>query len=140
MQGGKTNNNDTVTDTVTVTFTQTESYTWEVPASITAGAAAPTEDNVKASNVYIPYGKTLTISITSGLNDGKITLADTASGASSNTVQATVTFEGVSVNAGTTAGGGAKLSVAEPESVTKAGTYSGTLTFTAAVVDQTASN
>ena len=129
---------DPDTKTTKVTYTRAQAYTWEVPSTITAGAAVPADNNVKASGVYIPYGTILTIKITEGIDsDNKVTLTDTATGANSNKVTALVTFAGVSVNAGTVEGGGAVLSVAEPKDVKMSGTYEGTLTFSAAVESAT---
>ena len=114
----------------TVSYTKDQSYTWSVPASITADGEVASNFNVTASNVYIADGKKLTISITSGIvNDNKVTLS-----CGDDEITAVVTFNGVTVSAGTQSGG-ATLIVAEPTGVTKAGTYTGTLTFTANVVD-----
>ena len=116
------------TKSTTVSYTKSQSYEWSVPASITAGGAVASDFNVTASNVYIADGKKLTISITSGIDtDNKVTLS-----CGNDEITAVVTFNGVTVNAGTQSGG-ATLSVAEPTDVTKAGTYTGTLTFTAKV-------
>ena len=116
------------TKSTTVSYTKSQTYEWSVPASITAGGEVASNFNVTASNVYIADGKKLTISITSGIDtDNKVTLS-----CGNDEITAVVTFNGVTVNAGTQSGG-AILSVAEPTGVTKAGTYTGTLTFTANV-------
>ena len=122
------------TKDTTVSFEKAASYTWTVPESVIAGGTAGT---VSASNVIIAYGKQLKISITNGVSDGNVTL--TLNG-QSETVTAAVTYTDLTVLAGTIAGGSQTLSVAAPESVSYAGTYSGTITFTAAVEDQPASN
>ena len=116
------------TQTTTVTYTKTESYTWSVPTTaITAGS----EGEVTASNVIIPHGKALTINVSGLDRDNNMTLEDTTQ--SANTIKAKVTFTALVVDAGSTDGSSQTVQVAEPTGVTSAGTYTGTLTFTASV-------
>ena len=129
----KTANQDVQTQTTIVTYTKPQAYTWSVPATIVAGTTDAT-GSVSASDVIIASGKELNISITEGLDEeSKITLTDAAEGAGSNVIKAKVTFNAVSVASGATTGTTQTLTIAAPENVTIAGTYTGTLTFTAAV-------
>ena len=117
----------------TVTYTKAQTYTWSVPSSLTAGGTG-SSGNVTASDVYIGYGKTLTISITSGVTtdgDSKtITLTDKTD--NRNTITASVSYDNLTVAAGTTTGGSKTITIGTP-SCDIAGEYTGSITFTAAV-------
>ena len=127
------------TQTTTVNYTKTQTYTWSVPATITAGHETNGSGTVEASEVYIGYGKKLTIDITAGLSDGKITLTSAAAG--NDTATATVTFTALTVNAGAdNFEGSTTLTVAAPDDFKYAATYTGTLTFTATVGEAAAQN
>ena len=113
----------------TVSYEKQQSYTWSVPDTLTAGGQNGT---VSASEVYIPYNKTLTISIKSGVSaDNKITLTDKTN--SSNSITASVTYTNLTVAAGAeNLGGSQTISIGTPE-CNIAGTYKATITFEASV-------
>ena len=125
---------DDNTKSTTVSYEKEQSYTWSVPATLTAGG---NEGTVSASNVYIPYNTTLTISITNGVEtDGQgnktITLTDKQN--AGNSITASVTYTNVTVAAGISGlTGSGSISIAAPGTCNIAGTYEGTITFTASV-------
>ena len=114
---------DEPNQSTTVSYTAVQTFTWSVPATLTAGGAAGT---VEASNVIIASDKKLEITTAD-----EVTLTN-----SDDSVSAAVTFDGLTVNAGTTAGGSESVSVSAPTGFKYAGTYTGTLQFTASVVNQ----
>ena len=121
----------------TVTYTKSESYTWTVPSTITAGSSND-NDEVTASNVFIAYGKQLTITACGIDDNNQVTLTDTDKDNSQNTIKADVTYNTLTIKAGTQSGD-TPLKVADPQAKI-AGTYSGTITFTATVENQPVQN
>lgn len=127
--------------TVEVTYGVDEAYVVTIPANFTVGATEGTE--VSASNVVIPYGNQLTVSISSTHYDtenNKWYLVDIEN--ATNKLNYTIKVNDtdvvsggtiLTVAAGTTETVSASLVTALVDTATVSGTYKDTITFTVAV-------
>lgn len=119
-----------------VTYTVDPTYTVTIPASVTLGGSV----EVKAENVVVPKGKQVVVKLTGTSetdNAFKLTTAEDAelvytvkNGENVVSINDAV----LTVNPTTAATGSTTLTFAAPASVTYAGSYSGTVTFTVSVV------
>ena len=111
----------------TIEFTVPESYTWSVPQTLSLSPNGTIDGTVTASNVLIEYGKELTVAAEEKV---ELTYKD-------DTVESNVTYTNLEVEAGegfnTTKNQG--ITVTAPTGFKYAGTYIGTITFTAKVAD-----
>ena len=133
--------------TTEVKYSVDGSYTITIPETINLiSHTEAAEATISASNVYIPYCTKLVVSVSSTSYYGNAWhIADTAANNSSNTIAYSIkNSESVDiknndaileVNMGETEGASTTLNFKLNEKVTKAGEYSGTLTFTAGIVD-----
>lgn len=131
------------TKNTTVSYTVSDSYEWSVPSNLTLvdGAA---ELTVEASSCVISTGKKLSITAVGNGTDGAFTVALGGGQTLGYTITVgnsadslAVNGEVLAVNAGTTAGSAIlKFKLAEDAAATMAGTYTGTVTYTASVVAQ----
>lgn len=125
-----------------VTYTVNPSYTVTIPANVTLGGNV----NVAASNVVIPKGKQMVVKLTGASGADNTFKVKTTEGAE---LDYTVSMVGTGdtktpvgidteilvVNPDNSASGSAQLLFSQPTSVTYAGTYTGTVTFTVSVED-----
>lgn len=124
--------------TVEVSYGVSESYTVTIPADITLVANQGSNMEISASNVVIPYGQQLTVSIGSNnYADSKWYLIDTANGENKleysvkNGEDAVASGSTIlTVAAGTTGDQTATLTTNLVGTATSSGTYKDTLTFT----------
>lgn len=119
--------------TVTVDFVQEPAYTVTIPETVTLGETAV----IKAENVTVAKGKQLEVK----LSDDEFKLK-TAEGAE---IDYTVTKGGIAVGTSDTVltvnptssdSGSVELKFEQPSTLTYAGTYTGTLTFTVSVENE----
>lgn len=143
---------NTTEGTTNVKYKVEESYKWSVPTditftsdktTITTGGTAGTTQDVKVTKNIIPINKKLVISVTN--NDYKIKTTDGASLTYKVSVKGTdeqyteLTGEKkdvLSVDAGTNAGSATLKFVLTKDSVEKAGTYTGTVSYTSTLANK----
>lgn len=143
---------NTTNGTTNVKYVVQESYTWSVPTEITftsanteittSGTTGVTQ-NVQVTKNIIPNKKKLVISVTN--NDYKIQTNDGASLNYKVSVKGTgdqyneltsAKKDVLSVDAGTNTGSATLKFVLTKDSVEKAGTYTGTVSYTSALADK----
>lgn len=132
-------------NTVPVTYTENTSYTVTIPETITIDKNA-SEQTVSAKDVMIPTGTALKITVSSeNYANNNWYVANKAAAAEKLTYTikngGTALKSGdtvLSVEAGNTAGASVPLTMQLTGNVTKAGTYTDTLTFTVSVEGSTA--
>lgn len=119
-----------------VTYTVDPTYTVTIPASVTLGGSV----EVKAENVVVPKGKQVVVKLTGTSETDNAFQLKTAEGAKltyavkNGSIDVSIGATVLAVNPETTATGRTTLTFAAPASVTYAGIYSGTVTFTVSVV------
>lgn len=129
------------TKTTNVTYEVTQSYSWSVPSIITLGTTEAT-DTVSASDCILPSGTKLQITAAGSGTGGAFTVATDGGQPLAYTITVGSAADAIAsggevlaVNAGSTSGT-APLKFKLADSATMAGTYSGTVTYTASVVAQ----
>ena len=140
---------DTKTENMTVTYTQGESYLLSIPASAQGLSLSTTQDvttDVGVTSVNLAPGRKIQVSVTAGVNgSGVVELTQTGGTA---VLQSSLTLKetGVSVIlnqafAEFTTDGSKTLNFSslktQDNSQVKAGSYSGTITFSADITDTT---
>lgn len=129
---------DTVlkTGSTEVTYTVNPTYTVTIPATVTLGGTAV---EVKAENVVVDRGKQVVVKLTgtSGTNNA-FTVKTAEEAVLAYTVKNGDTVVDINdavlaVNPGTANSGSTTLTFTAPTSITYAGTYTGTVTFTVSV-------
>lgn len=120
--------------TVEVTYGVSQSYTVVIPADITLSADKDSTMEVSASNVFIPYGNQLTVSISSANSWYLVDTADNSNKLSysvKNGEAAVANGDAVlTVAAGNTDGDTVTLTTTLVDTATISGTYKDTITFT----------
>lgn len=122
---------------MTVSYGVDEGYVVTIPADVTVSTDG-VETTLSASNVLLPDGKTLNVSVASA-NGFKLEYADSKipyTVSVGNTEQTNVTFTALSITSGTTSGSVKltfKTTNADIAGATKAGNHTDTLTFTCGV-------
>lgn len=126
-----------IAGSMTVSYGVDEGYVVTIPADVTVSTAG-VESTLSASNVFLPDGKTLSVSVASAngfkLNYAGSEIPYTVSVGS--TQQTTATFTALSILSGTTSGSVKltfKTTQADINNATKAGNHTDTLTFTCSV-------
>lgn len=126
---------DPKTGSTSVSYTVAPTYTVTIPASVTLGGNV----TVSAANVVVPKGKQVVVKLTGTSETDNAFKLTTAEGAElvytvkngENVVS--INDAVLTVNPTTAATGSTTLTFAAPASVTYAGSYSGTVTFTVSV-------
>ena len=126
-----------------VTYGTSQGFTVTIPADFTIDSATQKASaDVEAENVLIPYGKTLNVRISGDDYVDSWELIDTAEASNQLTYNIGTTEGGndivnnsvvLSVAAGNTSGATETLYFEVIDTLTKAGTYTDTLTFTVSV-------
>ncbi|MGN1126898.1 MAG: hypothetical protein ACI4RI_05600 [Ruminococcus sp.] len=125
-----------------ITYNVAPTYTVTIPDSVNLDTATSTANklNITASNVVIPKGKELLVKLTGTSGTDNALTVKTAEGAeiaytiTKDTSNVAIGDTVLAVNPETANNGSSTLKFIAPDSVTYAGTYSGTVTFTVSVV------
>lgn len=124
-----------------ITYNVAPTYTVTIPDTVNLDTATSTANNmnITASNVVIPKGKQLVVKLTGTSGTDNALTVKTAEGAE---ITYTITKDATNVAVGDTVlavnpetanNGSSTLKFIAPDSVTFAGVYSGTVTFTVSV-------
>ncbi len=130
-----------------VSFKKAASYELNIPATFLLNEVTDSSKAIGVRSINLPTDKKLQIKVSSGIENGKVTLEDESD--ATNTCSSTVSLEkggtGIDANAvvaefegmSRTATYGGTLYFTKLENV-QAGSYSATIVFTASVVDKNA--
>lgn len=127
---------DPKTGSTTVTYTVNPVYTVTIPATVTLGGSAV---EVKAEGVKVNKGSRVVVKLTGTSESDNAFRVKTAEGAvltytvQKNSADVAINDTVLAVNPETADTGSTALSFVAPASVTYAGTYTGTVTFTVSV-------